>query len=84
MGTEEEKKRCECGKVCYSKIEAQTVVNDAKKTFNRYRRKGACVHVKKYKGKIPVRIYPCDLCGFWHTTSHVEKREIRNKYDYRY
>lgn len=56
----EDKKYCKfCGKICYSKKDAQTALNYVKHT--------------KEKHKLPIRAYYCDKCNSYHLTSQ-EKR----------
>lgn len=56
----EKKKYCDfCGKVCFSKKEAQTTLNYTKHT--------------KEKHKLPIRMYYCDKCNSYHLTSQEKK-----------
>lgn len=53
-------KKCEfCGKICYTKKDAQTALNFAKHTDNHH--------------KASMRMYYCDKCQYYHLTSQ-EKR----------
>lgn len=66
FGEEVEKKYCpKCGKICFTKKEAMTAINFAK-------RRGDEHH------KTPIRCYYCKDCSFWHLTSQ-EKRETDSK-----
>lgn len=48
-----------CGKICYTKKEAQTALNYTKHT--------------KEKHKMPIRMYFCDKCNSYHLTSQEKK-----------
>lgn len=52
-----------CGKICYSRKEAGTIVN-------------SCIHGhRKSRAKyFPCRVYLCPLCGTFHTT-HMTLKE---------
>lgn len=52
-----ERKRCPCGKLCYTESEAGGIVNSLK---HRHKRSG--------NGDIPKRYYFCDICGMYHLT----------------
>lgn len=54
---------CQCGKICYSRKEAGTIVN-------LYTRRHHRTHAKK----VPCRVYLCSQCGTYHTT-HIPLRK---------
>lgn len=59
---EAEKAKCPaCGKICYTKKEAMTAVNFAKRRNEHH--------------KIPVRCYYCEDCNYWHLTSQARKED---------
>ena len=54
---------CTCGKICYSRKDAGTIVNSCIRGHRRSR--------AKY---VPCRVYLCHLCGTYHTT-HMSIKE---------
>lgn len=57
MGNVIHKPRCPCSKACYSKKEAETLVNIGK---------------GMKKDKVPIRSYHCTRSNTWHVTSHED------------
>lgn len=49
------------GKICYSRRDSGSLVNDFRKGHN-----------KRFGGHVPLRAYFCVDCGCWHTT-HLRK-----------
>lgn len=66
-------------KKCYTKREAQEVINKARNPenyFNKGQKKRRSNKI--HRNKIPRRIYYCKYCGYWHTTSQLSNRNPYN------